>query len=85
MELQSRETQLAKQMTADILASLKQSDNPMAILIENYIERQLRIHGAVIADEAFNSAITSSTLAQTYQEWEADRYGSDDYDVCVGC
>lgn len=78
----SQEEKLAKRMTGNILMSLSTPDNPMAILIESYIQKQLETYRDEILEliEGDPSAIDTTT----YEEWEADRYYSED-DVNYGC
>jgi hypothetical protein len=66
----SLEEKFAKTMTNDILKSLRASDNPMAILIESYIQKQLENY----RDEMF-AAIDGDPFEmdnRTYEEYEAD-------------
>lgn len=66
----SQEETLAKTMTENILKSLGASDNPMAILIESYVQKQLENY----RDEMF-AAIEGDPFdmdSRTYEEYEAD-------------
>ncbi len=66
----SQEETLAKKMTTDILQALRASDNPMAILIESYIQKQLETY----RDEIFEAIEGDpfSIDSRTYEEYEAD-------------
>jgi hypothetical protein len=66
----SQEETLAKKMTTDILQALRASDNPMAILIESYIQKQLETYRDEIFDAIEGDPF--SIDSRTYEEYEAD-------------